>query len=68
MEDVVCPEKANGGAAMLIVERVGVVGVEGWFRDLAGEAVGTGTGVAEGVGGADVLLPCGEICGVAGAA
>lgn len=66
MEDVVCPEKADGGAAMLIAEKVGVVGVEGWFRALAGEA-GVAPGVADGVGGADVLVPCGERCGVAGA-
>lgn len=42
--------------------------MEGWFRVLAGEAAEAGAGVATGVGGADVLLPGGEICGVVGAA
>lgn len=63
MDGVPCPGKAVEAAGRLIPEREGV-GVDGGFRALAGEGIGAGTGVAEGVGGADELVRGGEICGI----
>lgn len=53
MDGVPCPGKAVEAAGRLIPERG--VGVDGGFRTLA-EGIGAGTGVAEGVGGADELV------------
>lgn len=60
-----CPGYAARGLVRFIPGS-GVVGADGGFNVLAGEPVGAGAGVAEGVGGAEELFP-GEARGFAGA-
>lgn len=61
--DAIGEGNAARGVDMFIPE-IGVVGVDGGFNVLAGEAAGAG--VPAGVGGAE-LFPCGEARGFAGA-